>query len=82
MDHSPLRAMRGGLELVDWDNNTVWSYEFNTSTWLSHHDAVYMPNGNMLVLTWELVYADEVIELGRDPDEIATGRIHVVRANY
>ncbi len=61
----------GGLELVDWDNNTVWSYEFNTSTWLSHHDAVYMPNGNMLVLTWELVYTDELIELGRDPNEIA-----------
>jgi len=61
----------GGLELVDWDNNTVWSYEINTPTHLSHHDAVYMPNGNILVLTWELVYTEELIELGRDPDEIA-----------
>ena len=61
----------GGLELVDWNNNTVWSYEFNTPTQLSHHDAVYMPNGNILVLTWNLVYTDELIELGRDPDEIA-----------
>ena len=62
----------GGLELVDWDNNTVWSWELNTSTQLSHHDAVYMPNGNVLVLTWELVYEDELIEKGRDPDEIAS----------
>lgn len=61
----------GGLELVDWDNNTIWSYEINTSTHLSHHDAVYMPNGNVLVLTWELVYENELIEMGRDPDEIA-----------
>ncbi|HFA48139.1 MAG TPA: T9SS type A sorting domain-containing protein [Bacteroidetes bacterium] len=61
----------GGLELVDWDNNTVWSYEFNTPTWLSHHDAVYMPNGHILVLTWDLVYSEELIELGRNPDEIA-----------
>jgi len=61
----------GGLELVDWDNNTVWSYEINTATQLSHHDAVYMPNGNILVLTWELVFEDEIIELGRDPNEIA-----------
>ena len=60
----------GGLELVDWDNNTVWSYEINTATQLSHHDAVYMPNGNILVLTWELVYEAELIELGRDPNEI------------
>ena len=61
----------GGLELVDWDNNTVWSYQFNTPTWLSHHDAKYMPNGHLLVLTWELVYTDELVELGRDPNEIA-----------
>lgn len=61
----------GGVELVDWDNNTVWRYEWNTPTALSHHDAVYMPNGNILLLTRELVYTDELIELGRDPDEIA-----------
>ena len=61
----------GGLELVDWNNNTVWHYEWNTPTALSHHDAVFMPNGNILMLTWELVYADELIEMGRDPNEIA-----------
>lgn len=61
----------GGLELVDWDNNTVWSYEINTAEQLSHHDAVMMPNGNMLVLTWELTYREELESLGRDPDEIA-----------
>lgn len=61
----------GGLELVDWDNNVVWSYEINTSEWLSHHDAVLMPNGNILVLTWQLVYRDELIALGRDPNEIS-----------
>ena len=61
----------GGVELVDWDNNTVWYYEINTPTQLSHHDAVYMPNGNVLILTWELVYEDDLIAWGRDPDEIA-----------
>ncbi len=61
----------GGLELVDWDNNTVWSYEFNTSTWISHHDALYMPNGHILLLTWDLVYREELIGLGRNPNQIA-----------
>jgi len=61
----------GGLELVDWDNNTVWSYELNTSTQLSHHDAVMMPNGNILMLTWQLIGQADLIALGRDPDEIA-----------
>ncbi|MBT8190357.1 MAG: aryl-sulfate sulfotransferase, partial [Bacteroidia bacterium] len=61
----------GGLELVDWNNNTLWKYEIDTPETLSHHDAVMLPTGNILVLTWELVYRDELIELGRDPDEIA-----------
>ena len=61
----------GGLELVDWNNNTLWQYELNTSESLSHHDAVMMPNGNILVLTWVLVYEDQLIQMGRDPNEIA-----------
>ena len=61
----------GGIELVDWDNNTVWSYQINTEEQLSHHDAVMMPNGNILVLTWELTYREELEDLGRDPNEIA-----------
>ena len=61
----------GGLELVDWHNNIIWQYEFNTSTSISHHDAIYMPNGNIMVLTWDLVFRDEIIEMGRDPNEIA-----------
>ena len=39
----------GGLELVDWDNNTVWQFIINNDTQLSHHDAVMMPNGNILL---------------------------------
>ena len=61
----------GGVALVDWNNNTTWSYELNTDTELSHHDAVMMPNGNILLLTWELILSDELIENGRDPGEIA-----------
>jgi len=61
----------GGIELVDWDNNVVWRYIINTENQLSHHDAVMMPNGNILILTWELTLRDEIIALGRDPNEIA-----------
>jgi len=61
----------GGLALVDWENNTTWSYELNSFTELSHHDAVMMPNGNFLMLTWELIFEDELIQNGRNPNEIA-----------
>jgi hypothetical protein len=61
----------GGIELVNWDNEVVWNFEINNSTQLSHHDAVMMPNGNILILVWELTFRDELIEIGRDPNEIA-----------
>ena len=61
----------GGLALVDWENNTTWSYELNTATELSHHDAIMMPNGNFLMLTWELIFENELIQNGRDPNQIA-----------
>ncbi len=61
----------GGLELVDWDNNLVWQFIINNDTQLSHHDAVMMPNGNILTLMWELTFRDELEEMGRDPNEIA-----------
>jgi hypothetical protein len=61
----------GGIELVDWDNNLVWKYEINTEEQLSHHDAIMIPNGNVLVLTWQLTFRDEIIQLGRNPSQIA-----------
>jgi len=61
----------GGVALVDWNNMTNWSYELNTATELSHHDGIMLPNGNVLLLTWELITSDELIEKGRDPNEIA-----------
>ena len=61
----------GGLEMVDWNNNTVWNYELNTDTQLSHHDAIMMPNGNFLLLTWELEFTEDLIAWGRDPKQIA-----------
>ncbi len=61
----------GGLELVDWENRTLWHFEINKTDQLSHHDAVFLPNGNLLVLTWTLVFKDELIALGRDPTRIS-----------
>lgn len=61
----------GGIEIVDWNNNVLWQYNLNTSTQINHHDAIQMPNGNILTLSWELTYADELIQMGRNPNEIA-----------
>ncbi len=57
----------GRLEIYDWGNNLLWSYEYASSTYHSHHDLEYLPNGNILVLAWEYRSASEAIAAGRNP---------------
>ena len=61
---------RGIIEKFDWDNNLLWSYRFPNLSECQHHDICPLPNGNILVLAWDLKGAEEVIELGRDPEQI------------
>lgn len=61
----------GNLELVDWDNNTVWSSDFNEFEYIQHHDAVLMPNGNIIYIGWERINTAQQIAFGRDPDDLS-----------
>ena len=67
------QASTGGLiELINWENELVWSYTFNTPTIIQHHDVKYMPNGNLLVLIWERIGTQVQIELGRDIERLSS----------
>ena len=57
----------GGVEIRDWDNNLEWSFTLNDSLARLHHDIEPMPNGNILMIAWEVKTAAEAIEAGRDP---------------
>jgi hypothetical protein len=43
----------------------------STDEYIHHHDAVKLPNGNILAVVWEDVSVDEAISQGRDPDKVA-----------
>jgi len=64
---------RGGAgEMVDrrnWDGETIWRYTYNTHNVRMHHDVAMMPNGNVLILAWELKTADQAAHNGRDTTE-------------
>jgi len=61
----------GNLELVDWDNNTIWSSDFNEYEFIQHHDAVLMPNGNIIYIGWERIDTDQQIAYGRNPSNVS-----------
>ena len=50
------RTVAGAILELDWDSNVVWEYRYP----FLHHDFERLPNGNTLVLTWELMPQDMV----------------------
>lgn len=65
----------GGVEILDWDSNVLWSYTYNTDKVRQHHDIQAMPNGNILILAWEVKTGDEAIAAGRNPVLIPDGQV-------
>ena len=51
----PQASVGGRIELRDWDNNLIWEYFIADDQMAQHHDFTLMPNGNILVLGWELI---------------------------
>lgn len=62
---------QGGIvELLDWNGQVLWSYTVSSATECQHHDVFPMPNGNILVLAWDLKSPAQAIAAGRDTTRI------------
>jgi hypothetical protein len=56
----------GRVEEVDWDGKVVWRLDDKETPYSFHHDAVRLPNGNILTLAHEAKSLREAIDAGRD----------------
>jgi hypothetical protein len=54
----------GQVQKVDWGGNVTWNYVCSTTTYCSHHDICPIPNGNVLIIAWELKSAAQVTQAG------------------
>ncbi len=57
----------GRIEEYDWNGELRWAYNYSAEDYHQHHDIHPLPNGNILVLAWELISQQEAIDLGRNP---------------
>jgi hypothetical protein len=55
----------GHLQRIDADDNVVWDYFFSNEDYQQHHDLEPMPNGNVLLIAWEIKTPDEAVAAGR-----------------
>jgi hypothetical protein len=65
----------GGIEIMDWESNLLWYFEYNTSVVRQHHDIVPLDNGNILVLAWQVRSLQESLAAGRNPAILEDGKI-------
>lgn len=65
----------GGVELFDWNSNLLWSFELNTDLLRLHHDIKFLPNGNILMIVWEVRTQEEALAAGRKPELIPSNGI-------
>ncbi len=60
-------AAGGRIQEFDWDGNLVWDFEYHSEKRLPHHDAIKLPNGNALLICWEMIDEKEAVAQGADP---------------
>lgn len=63
------------IEHRDWNNNLLWQYTYSDSLVKCHHDFKVLPNGNVLLIAWEVKPAGDAIAAGRDTALIPMQRI-------
>jgi hypothetical protein len=66
----------GGFQKVDWNGNVLWDYKVSNATHQMHHDIEVMPNGNVLLIAWEVKTSAQLSAAGNitphlsNPDKI------------
>ena len=60
----------GRIEILDWDSNVTWFYDLSNAQYQLHHDAIMMPNGNILAIAWERLTFEQAVGMGRDPAKL------------
>lgn len=63
-------AASGRFQEFDWDGNVVWDFEYHSDKRMPHHDAIKLPNGNLLAICWEWITEQEAIAAGRRPETV------------
>src|SRR5262249_1150480 len=57
----------GRIQEVSWEDEPLWDFCFASERQRPHHDAIKLPNGNVLMIVAERKTAAEAMAAGRDP---------------
>jgi len=63
-------AAGGRVQEFTWDGQLIWDFKFHNDRQLHHHDICAMPNGNVLLIVWEIKTAEEILAAGNNPETV------------
>lgn len=63
------------VEIRDWENNLLWSFERNNEQERLHHDIAITQDETILMVVWEVKSSEEAIQAGRNPDLLTEGEL-------
>lgn len=57
-------GVTGRMQKLDYNGNILWDYTYSSSSYVLHHDHCPLPNGNVLVISYEVKTATEASQAG------------------
>jgi hypothetical protein len=67
---------KGGLiQEFSWEGDLIWEFEYSSDQYLQHHDIEKLPNGNVLIIAWELKSSEEATAAGRNPGLMSQNKL-------
>ncbi|MFM7016524.1 MAG: aryl-sulfate sulfotransferase [Bacteroidota bacterium] len=57
----------GAIQKYDWNGNLLWTFGYSDSVNCPHHDICALPNGNILLIAWQVKSSTVAIANGRNP---------------
>jgi len=68
-------GVAGRVEKFNEDSQLLWEFEYSNTQVCSHHDIEPLPNGNVLLIAWELKSKEDAIQAGRDPSQLRSDEL-------
>ena len=57
-------GITGKVQKVDWNGTLLWDFVYSSSTYCLHHDICPLPNGNVLMISYDVKTAAEATKAG------------------
>lgn len=57
-------AITGGVQKVLWNGTVVWDFVYSSSTYVLHHDICPLPNGNVLMISYDVKTSADATQAG------------------